>query len=189
MLITALAGWLFADMFLALAVIMLGSSPTPPPTTTTTTTTTTSSTTTTTSTTVPGGVEPKGLSTTPVCVFVTVDRSALLASDLLAPEGSGVRDAVLNSIREQIQPQLATSQRAGLVLMWGVAPEVGLGKSTALAVQGLLPFADLNMFGTRSDRSPVQVRPLWSGKPDIEVCPAPLDPGGTVAVAEIYFLT
>lgn len=104
-----LAGWLFADLLLALFVIVLAATPGDPSAARATEDSTT--TTTTTTTTLPPA--PKGISTVPNVVEVNVNRAAFVAGD------PGERARVADEVRARLAEQGLAGRRAGLVLSFG----------------------------------------------------------------------
>lgn len=125
------AGWLFADLMLALVLMVLlavatsaqkkpTSQPPPNPVTTTTTTTTTTPPVTTTP------PRPLGLLPVPVTLDVYVDTEGLLRND------RGVIDAMRGQVGGALAGPLA-GQRVGMALTFGSGPIAGINRATTVA--------------------------------------------------------
>ncbi len=181
----AFAGWLFADLLLGFAVVVLGSSagglPGGPasggeaavvaePTTTTTSTTPISETTTSTESTTTTQPKPAGVDLNKLQVEVPADFGILTG-----PEGPA-REAELNRVLAVVDAQVAAAGKAGkraaLLITFGVHPSVGQGQVLADAFNRALIERRSDSFGSAVPRSFDQ----YSGVP------------GTVKT-EIYFFT
>lgn len=128
---TLLAGWLFADLLLAIFVVFLGAQggepiagAAVPPTTTSIVPTTTSP-----PVTAPPPTKPAGVETTPYLTVVETN------SDLLLGAASPARDAELRRVAavtaERLKADGFEGRRAGFVLTFGVHPTVGVGQRIA----------------------------------------------------------
>lgn len=124
------AGWLFADLMLALVVMVFLAAATsarkeptsqPPPSAVTTTTTTTTPVTTT-------STRPPGLLPDPVKVDVYVDTEALLRND------RGAIDGMLQNVRGTLAGPLA-GRRVGVVLTFGSASGADIQRGIRVAGQ------------------------------------------------------
>lgn len=135
-----LAGWLFADLLLALVIIMLGSmvgpsatagtettpSPTPSPTSTLALASPSPNAS---PSPTPTASELPGISQKPQVLEFAVNTAALRSSASARAElGRRIRDAT----------QEFNGKRAGIVLIWGYDPSLGIGVSTAETVKPLL---------------------------------------------------
>ena len=119
---TMLAGWLFADLLLALFVVVLAATPGDPAAAKSTRSTTTSSSSTTTTTTL--AETPKGINTVPVSFEVNVDRGRLVAGD------AGERARVAGVMQAELAARGLTGHRAGLVLSFG-GTDAGIATAAA----------------------------------------------------------
>lgn len=114
-----LAGWLFADLLLALAVILLGTMAAPPTASESQPRSTPSATPTPTPSPSPTTSTPVGIDPNPFVVEIEVNTAALLARQ------PAERARVGREIRELTQP--SNGRRAGLVLLWGYNPNLSTG--------------------------------------------------------------
>ena len=132
-----LAGWLFADLLLAVTVVAMGaSSEAPAPSTTTTTAPHGER--------KPGGEKPPpgppGVDRMPVEFKVKANASALLAKD------RGEVNRVVRQIRTRLAQARASRRRAAIVLTFGTSPSSSEGTRLASAANALLPRAGPSVF-------------------------------------------
>ena len=172
------AGWIFADVLLALAVVFLATqpgealpSPDGPTTTGSTSTTTASTTTTTVGTTTT--TRPPGVDSRFVCFRVQADAA------LLTGPASPARDAHLAALEQQVADRLAQpdlkGRRAGIVLSFGVADQPATGRARAEAFnRDVLP--RLPAAFQRPGGGSVANRAFWDGQAE------PGAPDGSIAV-------
>lgn len=159
---TMLAGWLFADLLLVLFLIGLGSVPSAPTAEPTPTPTPTASPTPT-PTPTPTPEAPLGLERTPVTLTVRVN-----AWELLNPATRpGAATEIQRQIAEEAQRAGFRDVTAGMVLIWGFAPDVNDGIQIAEVVGGELAGANPEVFQNATHRA------FWKGGPtgkvDLEV--------------------
>lgn len=127
-----LAGWLFADLLLALVVVLLGSmaaapqgaeaQPTSSPSASATPSPSPSPS--------PDASEPPGIEQRPETLEIAVNTGALLA-------GSEAEEARLGRrIRDLTQP--FNGRRAGIVLLWGYNPNLSIGVDMSEATKPIM---------------------------------------------------
>jgi hypothetical protein len=165
-----LAGWVFADSLLALAVVFLATLPNalppdPPPADAEITTTSAAPTT--------EPEPPPAVDSRFVCFRVGTDPALLIAPP------SPARDAQLDDIARQVGEQLnrpdLSGRRAGIVLTFGVADQPGDGRVRAEAFnRDILPRFDPAF--RRPDGGEVASRAFWDGRPTSE------HPPGSISV-------
>jgi hypothetical protein len=154
-----LAGWVFADTLLALAVVFLATLPNalppdPPPADMSIETTSAAPTT--------EPERPPAVDSRFVCFRVGTDPV------LLTGPSSPARDAQLNAIARQVADQLngpnLAGRRAGIVLTFAVADLPGDGRTRAEAFnRDILPRFDPAF--RRPDGGEVASRAFWDGRP------------------------
>lgn len=141
----ALAGWLFADLLLVFALMMLGTQTgqadpkKPGPTVTTTSLATT------TSTPAPTTTRPVGVEQQPHKLVVDTSARALVGAS--GSDADRIRASVLQQIQDQLRAQNIEGRRAAIVLSFGIAPTVGAGKPYAVAVNEAVRVGLPKVFG------------------------------------------
>lgn len=166
--VVSLAGWLFADLLLALVVVTLasgagrspgsgseGAGDEPERVTMTETTTTT--------------VQPEGVEPTPFTFEVAGDYGVLTGPD--GPAKDAERERVIGEIRSNFEAAGVTTRRVGFVLTFGVHASPGEGTALARLYNDLLRAAQPQMFEGAT------MRDFWSSA----------GPTG-VARFEVYFM-
>jgi hypothetical protein len=158
-----LAGWLFADLLLALFVVFLGAqggaalgalpkdsgsstggaSATPTSTTTTEVATTT--------TTAPPPAKPAGVETTPYKFEVQTNEAALTGPD--GPAKDAERQRIADEVITKLRADGRIDRRAGFVLTFGVNPTVGQGQVLAAAFNETLKMKVTSVFGSAALRN------------------------------------
>ena len=145
-----LAGWLFADLLLAFAVIMLGSSSGDPEAAAAATSTTT----TTTSTTIPAVPPPTalpGIAPDPIVFQPNANYDVLMGP--AGPAREAARENVRNQTRQFFAAAAQSGVRAGFVLSFGIHPETGAGQQLASEYNRLLQEAAPDVFGSARMRT------------------------------------
>jgi hypothetical protein len=153
--IESVAGWVFADLFLVLFLVGLGSAVTVKPVVDPTTKPTPTPTSKPTPRPTPKPTPPIiGLKPTPALLSIAIDADALTSGGRAATAAGAVACA---RIRAQTAAKV-NGQQAGLVLIFGGGPDVASGQAVARGVAGQLPCANHAVFA-RSTPS----RAFWDG--------------------------
>jgi hypothetical protein len=149
----SVAGWVFADLFLVLFLVGLGSAvpvapkpsgkPSPTPTANVTPT---------------KKPDPPivGMKTVPALLSVAVDAEALTSTG-----SSGTREGAIACRRLRQSAAPLTGERAGLVLVFGGGPDVVHGQAVARSLARQLPCANLSLFARSTP-----YRAFWDGTLD-----------------------